>query len=38
MRAYRFEGDLLHLESPPQPHPNIGGRVVRIIVTWKKED
>ncbi len=37
VRAYRFEGDLLHLESPPQPHPNIGGRVVRIIVTWEKE-
>ena len=38
VRAYRFEGNLLHLESPPQPHPNIGGRVVRIIVTWEKEE
>jgi len=38
VRAYRFEGKLLHLESPPQPHPNIGGRVVRIIVTWEKEE
>ncbi len=37
VRAYRFDGNLLHLESPPQPHPNIGGRVVRIIVTWEKE-
>jgi hypothetical protein len=37
VRAYRFEGDLLHLESPPQPHPNLGGRVVRIIVTWERE-
>jgi len=37
IRAYRFEGDLLHLESPPQPHPNIGGRMVRIIVTWKRD-
>ncbi|MEI7739822.1 MAG: lipocalin-like domain-containing protein [Betaproteobacteria bacterium] len=37
IRAYRFEGDLLHLESPPQPHPNIDGRVVKIIVTWKRE-
>ena len=36
-RAYRFEGDRLYLESPPQPHPNIGGRVVRIIVTWDRE-
>lgn len=37
IRAYRFDGDLLHLESPPQPHPNIGGRMVRIIVTWKRD-
>ena len=37
VRAYRFDGDLLHLESPPQPHPNLGGRVVRIIVTWERE-
>lgn len=37
VRAYRFEGNRVHLESPPQPHPNIGGRVVRIIVTWEKE-
>lgn len=38
VRSYRFEGDRLHLESPPQPHPNIGGRVVRIIVTWDREN
>jgi hypothetical protein len=37
VRAYRFEGDRLHLESPPQPHPNLAGRVVRIIVTWERE-
>ncbi len=37
VRAYRFEGDTLYLESPPQPHPNIGGRVVRIIVTWRRD-
>ena len=37
IRAYRFEGDLLHLDSPPQPHPNIDGRVVKIIVTWARE-
>jgi hypothetical protein len=37
VRAFRFDGDYLHLESPPQPHPNIGGRVVRIIVTWLRE-
>ena len=37
VRAYRFDGDLLHLESPPQPHPNLAGRVVRIIVIWERE-
>jgi lipocalin-like protein len=38
VRAIRFEGDrLLHIESPPMPHPNVGGRVVRVIVTWERE-
>src|SRR5262245_43212923 len=26
IRAYRFEGNLLQLESPPTPHPNLAGR------------
>jgi len=38
VRAYRFDGDRLHLESPPQPHPNIDGRMVRIIVTWNRDN
>ena len=37
VRAYRFEGDRLHLESPPQPHPNVDARMVRIIVTWDRD-
>jgi hypothetical protein len=36
-RFYRFEGDRLLLESPPQPHPNLLGKVVRIIVIWERE-
>jgi hypothetical protein len=36
-RKFRFDGELLHLESPPQPHPNLLGRMVRIIVTWRRE-
>ena len=36
-RFYRFDGDRLHLESPPQPHPNLLGKTVRIIVTWERE-
>ena len=35
IRFIRFEGDdLLHIESPPMPHPNVGNKVVRVIVTW----
>ena len=37
VRFIRFEGDLLHIESPPMPHPNVGNRVVRVIVTWERD-
>jgi hypothetical protein len=38
VRFIRFEGErLLHIESPPMPHPNLGGKVVRVIVTWERE-
>ena len=38
VRFYRFEGDdIMHLESPPQPHPNLMGKTVKIIVTWKRD-
>ena len=37
-RRFRFDGDTLHLESPPTPHPNLLGRVVKIIVTWQREE
>jgi len=37
VRAVRFEGDRLCLESPPMPHPNIGGRIVRVIVEWRPD-
>jgi hypothetical protein len=38
VRIYRFEGDdILHLESPPQPHPNLMGKMVKIIVTWRRD-
>jgi hypothetical protein len=34
----RFEGDdLLHIESPPMPHPNVNDRTVRVIVTWARD-
>ncbi len=39
-RFIRFDGDhdnLLHIESPPMPHPNLAGKVVRVIVTWQRD-
>ena len=37
-RFIRFQGDdLLHIESPPMPHPNLAGKVVRVIVTWQRD-
>src|SRR4051794_9566692 len=36
-RFIRFEGDRLFIESPPMPHPNVGGKVVRVIVIWDRD-
>ncbi len=37
IRFIRFEGnDLLHIESPPMPHPNVNNSVVRVIVSWAR--
>jgi hypothetical protein len=36
-RFIRFEGDRLFIESPPMPHPNVGNRVVKIVVIWDRE-
>jgi len=37
IRFIRFEGDRLFIESPPMPHPNVGGRVVKVVVIWDRE-
>ena len=38
VRFIRFEGDdILHIESPPMPHPNVNDRTVRVIVTWARD-
>jgi Lipocalin-like domain len=37
VRNIRFDGDRLHIESPPMPHPNIGDKTVRVIVVWQRE-
>ena len=36
-RFIRFDGELLHIESPAMPHPNLAGKVVRVIVTWRRD-
>jgi hypothetical protein len=39
VRFIRFEGDdLLHIESPPMPHPNVNNRTVKVIVSWARDD
>src|SRR3954447_994510 len=39
VRNLRFESDdLLHIVSDPMPHPNVPGRRVRVVVTWKREE
>jgi hypothetical protein len=37
VRAIRFDGDRLFIESPPMPHPNIDDKTVRVIVVWERE-
>ncbi len=38
VRAIRFDGDKLYIESPPMPHPNISDKTVRVIVVWQREE
>lgn len=38
IRFLPFESDdVLHIESPPMPHPNVNNKVVRVIVTWQRD-
>lgn len=38
VRFLRFDNnDLLHIESPPMPHPNVNNTVVRVIVTGARD-
>ena len=39
VRYLQFESDdLVHIVSPPMPHPNVPGREVRVLVTWAREE
>jgi hypothetical protein len=37
VRFIRFDGDKLFIESPPMPHPNLAGKVVKVIVIWERD-
>jgi len=38
VRFLRFEGDdVLNIESPPMPHPNVNDKMVKVIVTWARD-
>jgi hypothetical protein len=38
VRFLRFEGDdVLNIESPPMPHPNVDNKTVKVIVTWARD-
>jgi hypothetical protein len=38
VRSFRIEGDKLHIEAAPQPYANFGGRVMRGILVWQREE
>jgi hypothetical protein len=38
VRFFRFDGDKLQVESAPSPSPNFGGKLMRGILTWEKEN
>jgi hypothetical protein len=38
VRFLRFEGDdVLNIESPSMPHPNVDNKTVKVIVTWARD-
>jgi hypothetical protein len=37
VRFNRIEGTRLHIEAAPQPYANFGGRVMRGILIWARE-
>jgi hypothetical protein len=38
VRLFKLEGDELHIEALPQPYPNFGGKVMRGILTWARDN
>ena len=37
VRIFKLENDILHIEAPPQPYANFGGKIMRGILTWKRD-
>jgi hypothetical protein len=38
VRFYRIESDRLHIEAAPQAYANFGGKVMRGILIWAREE
>ena len=38
VRFYRIEADRLHIEAAPQPYANFGGKVMRGLLIWAREE
>jgi hypothetical protein len=35
--SWKLMSVVLHIESPPMPHPNVNDRTVRVIVSWRRD-
>jgi hypothetical protein len=38
VRFYKIEGERLHIEAALQPYASFGGRVMRGILIWVREE
>jgi hypothetical protein len=38
VRFFKIEGDRLHIEAAPQPYANFGGKVMRGILVWARDE
>jgi len=38
VRFFKLEDDRLHIEALPQPYANFGGKVMRGILTWVRDN
>jgi hypothetical protein len=38
VRLFKLEGDKLYIEATPQPYANFGGKTMRGILIWERDD